>query len=553
MPIHELKIPDVTQNIHRPETLAIIKNLIYKEVLPTPVKLRYHVVSKSAKVAKRDNAGYVTDPYPHRAKLLGEDVLLVEVTREPLEEPGFSMKAGYMENKRILDDKSIGVSMASVFELVKVNCNLIYQSSSRNVCVDIANNVRNRIYVGREVNLHDVSYSVAIPEVAMEVFKIIHAMKEKVAPYSESMDEYLRRISTPNMISVADVAGKNSAVEWEHRLLRMEGRYESADIQVSDNDDGTYTVEIPYTYYSNEPLFYKLEYPITVHNQLMPKELVIPRKDTLPVHGTISPDPFTEAGVDSTHMLYKHPDTHYPVKIPPHDPVSITHEFPSMMSLVQALALIGDDKKSIIDLDALGTQLVYDKIKEYLHKVGKENILEVYKGIFHVSFFVNGDIMHQSKLDLDADLILSSKKELDLRDVHRVVLSVVYNFHAMTEDTLERLIEDRALMRAIINVAYLDNRVSKIMYEGVMGKLVYVDNKPVELKGITTMRGLKFLYKVMEDADVSLLEYRTATYDSNKHVFDSIWTEKSIVKATSRANTLNMRTVQQAYVESKTI
>jgi hypothetical protein len=286
----------------------------------------------------------------------------------------------------------------------------------------------------------------------------------------------------------------------------------------------------------------------------VPYEIVKPSSRLHSVEGASTLNRGYEAGVDSHAVLHAVRETKYPVKTPDVDPTNITHDVKGYFPIVQALALVGDDKKSMLDLDELGSKLVYPEMKKFLHETGYENILTQYKGLFHVRYYKDGVIQSSSDLTIDKDLVIKSKKELNLREVHHVVLYVAHAFEVLNDPVVEKLLKYNDLMRSVAGIAYRKSLISKIIHDGIVGTR---NSKGRWINGVTSQPGYKFLYTVLAGADAGKLVIRNKSWIPNDNAsgtfFDSIWTDASIMQASGNAETGHYRTLQQSYVETKTL
>ncbi len=539
MPVISTIFQDTTQNIDKPVVLSVLKDLIRLNVLPKSKKTIYHEVVKSSKVPGRDNAGQITNPHPHRSGLLGDDIMIVEVDREPIELPGLSMKSMYHEGTPLIGDDRLGLSVIPVYDNVTYKVNMVYTSSSRNKLQEFRERLRALLFTGNEVNLHRVEFSLALPDAVSHVVNEVYRLREGNAGYGQTMAEYMLEAGNSNIIIATDGSGTSGELRWTINQLDVEGYYEDTDLlDLADNEDATYTMELPYTFTINKPLMVKFKYPLVVHNQLMNKELIDPGVQE--VEGkTKSLDTTTNSGFDNNSRLVNNPFTEYPVINPSVDPYRVDTNIHGFFPIVQSLCLVGDDKKQLLSLDALGKNIVYDKMGDYITNTGKDFITNKFESLFHVRLFINGKIRHMDRLAVNDDLIVSSKKELNPRDMHHVVLYSVYDFNYLSQRALERLLEHRSLMHSIAFSAFHSGLISEFVYRAIVGTWIDFEGNPHWLDGISTVRGYRFLQRVLLDSTPAVKSRPHSATDK----FDTIYETDDL----SISNELYQRTTQIAH------
>ena len=551
MLVHRLTIPDVTQNVHKPIVLSIIKDMIRFGIFPRPDKNVYNEVTKKPKQPSRDQIGYVTDRVPYLNKLSGDDILTTDVTRENLENPGYTIMNGHYVGEPLLWDKKLDFTLIPMYDIRTYNLNFRYYTSDIYKAQEIADKIRNYFYIGQDSFLHDVEFSIAAPDVANDVVMMIHSFREKRAPYGDTVQEYYRKIAHPSMIVASDIEKKNFQLRWVMKHLQVEGRFQNPAPEVNEVSDGVYVVENEYKITVNEPLMLTLTFPIIVHNNLLPREIVMPRarlESTVGKTAIAEPD---NAYLDNTQMLMKPDHTRYPVIVPQADKHRVEHNVYGYMPIAQVLAVINPDKHRILDLHSLGRKLHYPELKEYLESTGKEHALEMYKGVFHVRLYEDDRIIHSRELELDDNLVLRSKKELDERKVYRVVLYTAYELNGLYDLSIKRLLEHPNILKRVVAVAYRAGYIPRHVYEGVVGVMGKdLDGNDVWLNGISTIQGFRWLFRVIADIPPHRLEYRNSSWTPRDNdPFDSIY-KCTGGPMTGFDGTLSMRNLQMSYVEA---
>ena len=95
-----------------------------------------------------------------------------------------------------------------------------------------------------------------------------------------------------------------------------------------------------------------------------------------------------------------------------------------------------NDKRWIASLDELN---IDTQILEFISKYETSFITKPYKSIFHVSAFRWNRLIDYRDITVGKDLKIRTFKDMDLRDNHRVMFSLVHDIQSLDNAALQRL------------------------------------------------------------------------------------------------------------------
>lgn len=203
--------------------------------------------------------------------------LFLSIEETVLGETILSQAAYYPETRWIYADPEVKAFMRPVYNNTEVAITIQYRSTDKDAAEAWRNDIRNRLALVHDVHLHTVSYSYFIPLQHIEVIQEIHRMRETVAPYGQSWDQYVQEKFSNKLRPVVTQAGTQAQWAVAESQSRIQGFFdfeEGPEEGSRENDNASWTISIAYKFRFDKPTSTYLEYPLVIHNQLIKKDYI---------------------------------------------------------------------------------------------------------------------------------------------------------------------------------------------------------------------------------------------------------------------------------------
>lgn len=183
-----------------------------------------------------------------------------------------STAVDYDDNPHIFYDGDTAVYLRPTYTPVDVTLNISARFTDKERASRWRDDIRNRISTLRAERIHSVSYSYLIPPECLYILAEIHRMREKVAPYGQTFEQYYTGHVTKKATVLSDLAGQNTAKAIAETQAEVLGWFDFEGEPVKGEKDGeiaAWDINFTYKFKYDRPSTCHMEYPLMVHNQLM--------------------------------------------------------------------------------------------------------------------------------------------------------------------------------------------------------------------------------------------------------------------------------------------
>jgi hypothetical protein len=125
---------------------------------------------------------------------------------------------------------------------------------------------------------HKLTYSYDVPPSILACLIDVYSLREKVAGYMDSFDDWFNLNFVPNKVTAYSIDGKNPVCKIAESSIRAVTYFEDGDEipkKEKDDDVGGWFAEIRLGFYWQRVESMSIYYPIMVHNQLMPTQYLL--------------------------------------------------------------------------------------------------------------------------------------------------------------------------------------------------------------------------------------------------------------------------------------
>jgi len=406
------------------------------------VKLR--IRSSTGDTVFKGYGKYTTDNEPEVKKL---DITYSETV--PLE--GTEVMASYQnEHRRIAYDPPIDFYARPIYVDTEVTIELSLTTASRDEINIWKNKILTKISQGMTFTLHDVEYKYLLPNHLYHFIKYIHTLEENQGGYGRDFIEYLRYLSDGRLIYGSDIAGVNKGLFAKEVQRRIIGRWDidALENEIKEYDDGKWNTSFSYKFTYQRPISIYVKYPIIVHNQPLEPKYVVPKSLLNDADSDIVYRDRFLAGLDVLeHQINIDMNSRRYPKIPWFDDRIIDNKRPN--TIITASILVGiteDDKRSLLNLRDISPLSMHSKVLQWLADGEHQYVTRIYESLLHISLYENNRFVEDSILEVDADLNVKAKKDLNIRREYRVIISIIDDFCLLNAGAKSRLLANEDVL-----------------------------------------------------------------------------------------------------------
>jgi len=298
----------------------------------------------------------------------------------------------------------------------------------------------------RDINLHDITYHYLLPMELLILLKAIHETKELTEPYDESYADFITRNSSTRLTVIGDLVNQDARLAISETQCRIVGIYGWDGIpEKPERDDatGTWVSSFSYRFSYEKPIGCNFKYPIMVHNQLIPRYYTYSNSQTYdlyPIDKSYSLSLGALAGFEADTVMDNRVTPHFLIHLPEFDDYQPTTCPPGTGSVFIALCEVDTiDRRTLLSLDDLGDIILDADIMQFIREVEHPYMCDLYKSIFHLSLYRNTSLTTSGSLILDVNLNVKAVTDLNLRNQHRVRMSIITDISLLSREALDRL------------------------------------------------------------------------------------------------------------------
>ena len=435
-----LTIKDLTYHVERPVIFDVVKQLM--EITEISSKTPVRIAGEDDKVMQRGSA---IDSFDENLnKWSFDENVSIEVSEDFTVDRFLSTPVTQPEQLMIFRDPDLGIFIKPVYGSSDVTITVRYRAPDKNKATAWRNTIKTRTSMGRDVNLHTLSYSYHLPDETIYILKELHRLRERQGGYGDVFDEYFTKRLTNRANTVSAQDGSNPHWVITETQTRVQGLFDFQGIPdkpEKQDDSSAWLTTFTYKFTYEKPIHVNMVYPSMIHNQLLSRKF---RCDYDPYKLENIKKSFTLSGFkfnnfeDTTEILKSIGNKG--VSIPGFDNAFIPNSIASATTRVfTALCNItNDNKKLLFNLEELGDISLHSDVLDFI-RVEKDYITKTYGSILVMHLYEDSKLKKSASLVIDEDLNVSSVEELDIRKTYRVRLSLVANLHLLTNTTMRRI------------------------------------------------------------------------------------------------------------------
>jgi hypothetical protein len=436
-------IPGVRYSVTRPVVLDIVRQVLEWTALPKETETLF-----SGEVERVYQPGSTISEEEHFNKFNSETRWTIKFEETVQEDRILSSSVLYTDNPLIFADHQVKFFMRPAYAPTTIKITIGSKFVDENAARMWLDDIRTRVSMGRQTRTHFVSYSYLLPEECLLIAMKIHEMRETVAPYGEQFKDYWGEKITSKATILTDMIGKNKVWGIAETQARVVGYFDfdtAPDKGAKNAENSSWDAEFTYEFMMDTPRAIVMEYPLMVHNQLIPEMF---RKANQ--HSPKPPEEFelsysataydlawfeqgrNIAGMSTPGVALPDFDEWYPAD---------GAIYPDTLRIFTALCNIDENNPfALLDLTALsplGLELDPD-ILAFMRT--EAPFLTKYKFSFlNVAVYRNEIMMNPEEYSVTSDLMVQLASVQSLRDVYHVRFSIYQRPRLLPEPAKQRL------------------------------------------------------------------------------------------------------------------
>lgn len=374
------------------------------------------------------------------------DKLFITVQENYVEDRLLSTAIHRVENIPIFLDERLSINLRPIYAPTTYNVSVKYRGADKPSVERWRDDIKNRVSLSRLERFYDVKYHYLIPEEIEVVLRELHRLREAVAGYGETYEQYLAHYGSKRLTIVTDQAGKNTRRAFEETQRRVQGWFDFTGVpeQLSkEGDADAWGISFNYYFNLDKPLGVVFNYPVSVHQQML-SDYYRPGPDEYPIE-----DPYRFA-TDYTlsGSYFRHFEAGLEPSLQDLQPGYTVPRFDDWIpGLVPGFtrrlwtALVSvtvQDRRNLVNLLDF-KDLRYDPDLIPLLKKEAPFMHVPYRSIFVLSVYKDFVPLDPWLIEVDADLNVRALEDLDLRSQYRVRLSIVTDLSKLPKDVWDRI------------------------------------------------------------------------------------------------------------------
>lgn len=444
MPKPVYVIPGVKHSVTRPVVLDIVRQILKWTGLPEETHTLF-----AGELDSGYQPGSTISQETKFNNFSSETKWVIKVEEKAQEDRILATSVLYTDNPLIFADHQTHVFMRPSYVPTDVKISIQYKATDETAAQQWIDDIRTRVSMNRDIRQQFVSYSYVLPRELILIAMKIWEMREANEGYGESFDDYWNRNITSKATILSDLVGKNKEWGIAETQARVVGYFDFAgEPEKGDRqaDNSSWNIQFSYTFKYDRPVAINMEYPLMIHNELIPQDYrptaARPRIEDyeLSYSATANALAWFEQGritapLGTPGIAIPEYDEFYPAD------GSI---YPDTLRVVTALSNIDKDNPlNLLDLNNLGNFQIKPEVIAFMKK--EAQYLTKYRySILNVAVYKNEVMMEPSQYLVDANLMVKFRDAQSLRDTFHVRLSVYQRPRLLTDAAKTRMRNDCA-------------------------------------------------------------------------------------------------------------
>lgn len=457
MPELSYPVPDVYQMITRPVIVSVVKQIMEGTGINKDAFIEY----KGEQGQVPTWRSFLDHSNPNGSNFNTKTPFIekvqIEVEENILEEFILSTPYHYPDNKKVWEDRILGITLSPFYERSEYVINFTYRTPNKGTATEWRTNMRRRM----KLKFTDMSmiarYQIIIPQLIIVFLKEFWEMRERIAGYGDTWSEYFMNNRLQKLVKLVDQAGRNPEIALDETQLDILGNFDfSSEPKEERLDDGScYTINFSYKFRFDHPKGFMFKYPLVIHNQLVPANRRPEKPHRYDPHAILgnSSQSMSRYDIIVQQVGGRKDSVVGGHLIPWFDDWAPNKGYHNCSPLLQLLCQVDpDDPTSLIDLRQLekaGLKMS-DTTREYMESEHRYLNHHSMSGI-HIAVYINDDLLDASAYYITKELVVRTRGTMDMRNTYHVVIFVLNDLLALVPEAKKRLKYNPPMFKELVH------------------------------------------------------------------------------------------------------
>lgn len=390
---------------------------------------------------RRVSAGGTLDDKGSEVSFKEDETLFLELTVRYTDEGMLTSSTFRNETLRIFTDHELGVYMSPIRGQAEITISVRYRAQSRTEAERWISEVKRRTAQGLKELTHSVEYHYLVPREMLVILDGIHQCREAVVGYGESLGKYLKDKFNSTMTWLSNVSGLQKALAIREIQTGIIGFFNFEGVAEKEKGEGdTWVISFDYTIRMDRPYGVTMEYPLVVHNQLLPPHLYDTTLDFNAPLTVYLADVFKSSIDIITQAPHIYPGSQISGwSIPPFDDWLPDAVVTATTTIARVMLAIDEDNPShLLNIADLGDYQLIPLLEDYIRMYPNEATKNRQSPILF-TLYQDGEIMSDEVITMDMAGNITTTVPLSLRRRYHLRMSIYNDLTLLSNIALERL------------------------------------------------------------------------------------------------------------------
>lgn len=450
----KLPLNEVEASVTRPLIFAVVRQIMERSNIPLETRIIYKDQSESV-LQPNSQVGAKANGQP---QLSGNSQLYIEVAEQP-DINLITTQDGVQDNTHpplFLDD-ALGIVVLPVKKDMEVTVTVRFRCNSKTFAERWRNDIWFNVSNQRDLDLHTVDYAYMFPLEYIQFLRYFHGLREKVAGYGDTFDQYFVDHCDNSLTGVSNLSGSTALVHKPETQTRILGWYDfqgEPERAQKEGESSTWTTEFSYKFRYEKPTHTVLRFPVAIHNQLVDERMFgkmqkMLHEKQLQYSKITQNNRHFETDYLLTRAMSRKPNQR---RIPAHDDIAYSQYVPNTFTMFSSIIELSPDTNVLFNLNDLGDFGLDPDILNYIADLGYPWITKPWADMLNLSLYRNEHLTDPNNLQILPNLDVIARAGTDIRKINRVRLSYHGNVTDVVLDALERWKKHPDALRKIISV-----------------------------------------------------------------------------------------------------
>jgi hypothetical protein len=460
MPFIKLPLPETHMSVSRPVTLTVIRDLdrlMQLGIADNQIPIQFLGRTTSQFQLNSDVTRPTVDNQSNMIKTDNSGKITISVNEQYDENTILTTHMhGGNTSKSVFFDPALSIGIKPIYSSTKVIIDVSYRAEDLRAVEAWRDRVRLAIASDRLDTVHAAEYKYPIPREFLVILHDLYRVRELNAGYGDTFKSYFDSHRSDKFTTITTQAGTEPILAIEEIQENIAGYFDFTEVPKEDRADHhpLWVINFQYVFTYDKPIHARMQYPLVIHNQIIPTHLRDTEDDTM-YSRMVGHRSLTNEWMDRIRTISNFYNGRLPgVKIPYYDEWWVNKDPINTLPIVTFLCGITPDNRreinSIVDFHYFK---MLDSVIPYFTKY-KDRLLEPNFSPFIFSVYCGDERKAIDTFFIDENLVLQSKYDLSLRLTYHLRISILTDLSLLSTDGKNAIGEYPPIAQDVVDFIY---------------------------------------------------------------------------------------------------